>query len=389
MAATIPEMFLETVRGGPDGVALRWKDGDTVRDVTFAAYADAASRVAAGLQDLGVEHGDRVVILMRNRPEFHVADVATMLLGATPISVYNSSSAEQLRHLVGHCRASVAIVEDVEFLARVLEVQDDLPALEHVVIVDDSQGLDAGRTEATPPSARLGPATRWRDLLARDPLDLETAAGTAQPHDLATVIYTSGTTGLPKGVMLDHANVCWTVDSLRHALGFSPEGFRIVSYLPMAHIAERMTTHYSGIALGYEVTTCPDIRLLGSYLNETRPQLLFGVPRTYEKIHSAVRAFLATDADRAAAFDQALERGDDEVLRPVRQLLGLDAVECAVTAAAPIPVEVLQFFRALGIPLSEMYGLSESSGPVTWEPDDVRVGTVGRAIPRSRVAPRS
>ena len=377
VAATIPEALLQTVRARPDGVALRWKDGGILRDVTFGAYAETAARVAAGLQGLGLKHGDRVVILMRNRPEFHVADVAVMLLGATPISVYNSSSADQLRHLVGHCQASVAIVEDAEFLERIVAVRDDLPALAHVVLLDDV----ATRTTAVQGEMTCWDTTLWSELVACSPLDLEAAARTAQPHDLATVIYTSGTTGVPKGVMLDHASICWTVDSLRDALGFSPEGFRIVSYLPMAHIAERMTTHYSGIAFGYEVTTCPDIRLLGSYLTETRPELLFGVPRTYEKIYSAVQALLATDADRVAAFEQALAHGDDEILLPLRQLLGLDAVECAVTAAAPIPVEVLRFFRALGVPLSEMYGLSESSGPVTWEPHDVRVGTVGRAIP--------
>ena len=192
----------------------------------------------------------------------------------------------------------------------------------------------------------------------------------AQPDDLATVIYTSGTTGDPKGVMLDHTNVCWTKESLRLALDFSTEGFRVVSYLPMAHIAERMVSHYSGLALGYEVTTCPDLHLVLAAFQETKPQLLFGVPRTYERINSGVRAVLAGDAEREAAFDRALAvgrevaavraRGDEpggdlagkwehvdaETLRPVRELLGLGEVRCAVTAAAPMPVEILDFFRA-------------------------------------------
>jgi long-chain acyl-CoA synthetase len=173
----------------------------------------------------------------------------------------------------------------------------------------------------------------------------------------------------------------------------------------MAHIAERVTTHYGGIAFAYEVTTCPDIRLLGAALVETRPQILFGVPRTFEKIHSTVQAVLAADPARAQVFAHALDvgarvaehraRGDDlsvelaaeyekvdaESLRPARQLLGLDDLRIAVTAAAPIPVEVLQFFRSAGIPLSELYGLSESTGPMTWDPFRVKPGTVGRAIP--------
>jgi long-chain acyl-CoA synthetase len=387
---TIPARFLATVGQWPGEVAIREKAGDEFRQLTFGEYADRATRLAAALGALGVAHGDRVVMLIGNRPEFHVADMGVLLLGATPISIYNSSSPDQIRYLAGHARASVAIVEDAGYLARILEARADLPGLRHVVVIEpvDHPGVE-----------------QWDDLLAGAPLDLERAAATAAPDDLATIIYTSGTTGPPKGVMLDHHNICWTVDSLRAALGFALDRSRIVSYLPMAHIAERITTHYGGIAFAYEVTTCADIRLLGALLAETRPQILFGVPRTFEKIHSAVQAVLAADAGRAEVFAQALEVGarvaehrargealsvqltaeyervDAESLRPARQLLGLDELRIAVTAAAPIPVEVLQFFRSAGVPLSELYGLSESTGPMTWDPVRVKPGTVGRAIP--------
>ena len=136
-------------------------------------------------------------------------------------------------------------------------------------------------------------------MLTADPVDLDTAAHVAAPDDLVTVIYTSGTTGAPKGVMLDHANICWTIESLRLALPFSTEGFRLVSYLPMAHIAERVVTHYAGVVNGYEVTTCPDLHLLGQLPARHRAELLFGVPRTYEKIHSGMHAVLAADPARA------------------------------------------------------------------------------------------
>ena len=401
MNDTIPARFLETLRTRPDAVALRRTvDGET-ETITFREYAARAARVAAGLRALGVGHGDRVVLLIGNRPEFHVADLAALLLGATPISIYNSSSPDQIRYLAGHARATLAIVEDADYLERILAVRDELPDLGPVVLIDGD----------TPPTAAGAGSeiVSWAGLLGSEPVDLETAAATAEPHDLATVIYTSGTTGPPKGVMLDHANICWTVDSVRDALDFSPEGFRIVSYLPMAHIAERLTTHYAGIAFAYEVTTCADIRLLAAALAETRPQILFGVPRTFEKMYSAVQAVLAVDAARAEVFARALAvgaqiaehhaHGDDvpadlareharidaESLRPARQLLGLDDLEIAVTAAAPMPVEVLGFFRALGVPLSEMYGLSETSGPLTWAPVRVKPGTVGPAIPGAEV----
>jgi long-chain acyl-CoA synthetase len=387
---TIPARFLQTVLERFNDVALRRKVGEGYEDLTFGEYAARATRLAAGLRTLGVAHGDRVVMLIGNRPEFHVADMAVLLLGATPISIYNSSSPEQIRYLAGHAQASVAIVEDASYLQRVLEVRADLPALRHIAVIEP----------VTEPGVES-----WTELLGTAPLDLETAAAVAEPHDLATVIYTSGTTGPPKGVMLDHHNICWTVDSLREALGFAPNRSRIVSYLPMAHIAERAVSHYSGIAFAYEVTTCADIRLLGATLAETKPQILFGVPRTFEKIHSTVQAVLAADPGRAEVFARALaigaqvaearargeelsvelaaeyERVDAESLRPARQLLGLDDLRIAVTAAAPIPVEVLQFFRSAGVPLSELYGLSESTGPMTWDPVRVKPGTVGRAIP--------
>jgi long-chain acyl-CoA synthetase len=387
---TIPARFLRTVDERHNEVAIREKVGEAHRLLTFGVYADRSTRLAAGLRALGVGPGDRVVMLIGNRPEFHVADMAVLLLAATPISIYNSSSPDQIRYLAGHARATVAIVEHEDYLDRILAVRGDLPDLRHLVAIEP---LGASSVES------------WDELLASAPVDLETAAATARLHDLATVIYTSGTTGPPKGVMLDHHNICWTVDSLRKALGFAPDRSRIVSYLPMAHIAERVTTHYSGIAFAYEVSTCPDIRLLGAMLAETRPQILFGVPRTFEKIHSTVQAVLAADPGRAEVFAQALavgaqvaehrargeelsdelaaeyERVDAESLRPARQLLGLDDLRCAVTAAAPIPVEVLQFFRSAGVPLSELYGLSESTGPMAWDPVRVKPGTVGRAIP--------
>jgi long-chain acyl-CoA synthetase len=393
-ADTIPRRFLQTVRERSGEIAIRQRMGPGAetgpRTLTFAEYADAAARVAAGLRDLGIGPGDRVVLLMSNRPEFHVADMATLLVGATPISIYNSSSSEQIAYLAGNADAAAAIVEDPQFLERVLEVRAQLPALRQLVAIEpvDDAGVHA-----------------WDDLLSAAPVDLEQAAAIAQPHDLATIIYTSGTTGPPKGVMLDHANLCFTVDSLDAALGFDSRRFRIVSYLPMAHIAERMTSHYGGIVLAYEVTTCADIRHVGEELVATKPQVLFGVPRTFEKIHSAVQSVLAIDPSRAASFAAALEvgarvaehrargdevpaalaeehdRADGEQLRPARQLLGLDDVRVAVTAAAPIPVGVLAFFRSLGVPLSELYGLSESCGPLTWDPVHVKLGTVGRAIP--------
>ncbi len=393
---TVPLAFRDRVRAHPDAVALRWLDGTAWKERTWADYGDQAARLAGSLADLGVGHGDRVVLMMRNRPEFHVADVASMLVGATPVSIYNSSSAEQVAFIAGNCGARVAIVEDAAFLATLLEARPRLPDLRYIVVIEEVEH---------------GPDVMpWSELLQRGPVDLDEAASVAQPTDLATVIYTSGTTGPPKGVMIDHANIAWTVQCLRVALAdIDVIGRRLVSYLPMAHIAERMTSHYQGIEFGYEVTTCPEAGAVASYLPQVRPEVLFAVPRVWEKMEAGVRAVLASDPDKAAEFERALEIGakaaacradgtelpselvppyelvEREALGPVRALLGLDQLVTAISGAAPISAGVFGFFRALGVPLSEIYGLSETSGPMTWEPFRVRPGTVGPAIPGQEV----
>ncbi len=333
------------------------------------------------------------MLMMRNRPEFHIADLATMLVGATPISIYNSSAADQVQYLVGHCEASVAILEDQGFLDRFLTVRSNLPSLRHIITIDAPGGRPDG-------------VLAWEDLIAGVPLDLDAAAATAQPEDIATVIYTSGTTGPPKGVVLDHENICWTIESLRLCLGdVATVGRRLVSYLPMAHIAERMTSHYQGLALGYEVSTCPEGGQVAQYLPEVRPEIFFAVPRVWEKMHSGIVAMAAADPERKEQLELALgvglkasdyrasgeempddlraqwEAADEGGLALVRSLIGLDECIAAISGAAPISIEVFDFFRSLGVPISEIYGMSESSGPMTWAAFRVKTGTVGPAIP--------
>jgi long-chain acyl-CoA synthetase len=389
---TVPAAFVATVASRPEAVALRWREGDGWRELTWSEYAAKASALAGALAGMGVGVGSRVVLMLRNRPEFHVADVAVQLCRAAPISIYNSSSPDQVEYLVRHSGATVGVVEAL-YLDGFLESGVFPDQVAHLVVVDDGP-LGAGRVA-------------WDDGLEAEPVDLGAAARAAEPSDIATVIYTSGTTGPPKGVVIDQANVAWTCESLLRAMGDRElEGSRVVSYLPMAHVAERMTSHYQGIALGYEVTTCPEAGRVASYLPDVRPQIFFAVPRVWEKIHAGVQGVLAgSEPEQQRKFTDALEtgarmaevraRGEEPsatlaaeyepaeagALRPVRELLGLDQLITAVSGAAPISRDVLSFFRGLGVPLSEIYGLSESSGPLCWEPFRVRVGTVGPPIP--------
>ncbi len=386
--------FNRVVAAHPDTVALRRVlDDDQEHTLTFAKLADQVARVAGGLAALGVTHGDRVVLMMGNRPEFHVADLAVLAVGATPVSIYNSSSTEQVRYLAGHCRAVAAIVENDTYLGRFQAVQTELPSLRTII------GIDTTSDAVTP----------WATVAATAPVDLVAAAALAEPDDLATVIYTSGTTGDPKGVMITHHNVAWVIESLRVAfsgqLGLtSLAGKRHISYLPMAHIMERLLGHYLLVGHGLEVTCCPDPGQLASYTRRIRPNILVGVPRVWEKVHAGVQAALAADPEKAQKFAEGVaaaipvidamswERATDEqvelwkfldavAFQQVRDLIGLDQVEVAISGAAPCPQPVLEWFRAIGVPLAEGYGMSETTALMTSTLTRVKPGTVGPPLP--------
>jgi long-chain acyl-CoA synthetase len=386
---TVASEFLRTLDAHEHRVALRERQpDDTWAEWTFGDYAEHVAGAAAYLRGLGVQPGDRVVLMMRNVAAFHMIDLAAVFCGATPISIYNSSSPEQVAYLTAHCGAKVAIVEDNSFAERFHKVRDELPELAHIVLVDESAG----------------------ELFHGNGFDLEAAAADVTPEALATVIYTSGTTGPPKGVMISHFNVCFTALSLRLAFGEDIDlvGKRLVSYLPMAHIAERITSHYGLAIHAYEVTTCPDPGQIAAYLREVRPNIVFGVPRVWEKLAAGINAALAADPARQQQFEHALaaatpialarawerstpeqdvawESLQDGGFRAVRELVGLDQVDFAISGAAPIPGELLAWFNAVGIRLSEIYGMSESSGPMTWAPARIKPGTVGPGIPGCEV----
>lgn len=386
---TIISRFLDTVAAHPDQVALREKQpDDTWKEWTYADHARLVAAAAHHLRSLGVEAGDRVVLMMRNIPDFHFIDLGISALGATAISIYNSSSPEQVAYLSGHCKAKVAIVEDDGFEERFLKVREELPALTTILNLAHDGVRDA--------------------IFGSGSIDLAAEVGNATPDTLATVIYTSGTTGPPKGVMLTHRNVVWTSEGYLRMLDVQPVGFRAISYLPMAHVAERMSTHYLAVLGGYEVTTCPEPGQIAAYAREVHPQIMFGVPRVWEKIHAGVQAALAADPEKKKSFDEAVAAAvpiverrtlgtatdedlatwaflDEVAFGPVRALIGLDALEFAVSGAAPIPAELISWYRAIGVPMSEIYGMSESTGPMTWEPTRVKAGTVGRAFPGTDV----
>lgn len=394
---TIVDFLDRNAESYPDQAAIHWKNGEW-DSLTWSQYRDQIHQAAAGLQDLGVGNGEFVAIMAGNRPEHVIADFAAVHAGGTPVTIYSTLTGSQIQYIADNCKATVAILEDLEFMKRWEEIRSELPNLRYVVLLSGAENYDT-----------LEWVLSWDELMLRghrrlesDPKAVERSAKAVGPDTLATLIYTSGTTGTPKGVMISQRNVVWTLESLRRAADLDM-GARMVSYLPLAHIAERVATHYLGTYLAGEVWYCPNLAGVLEYIQEARPTLFVGVPRVYEKFHSRLQGrFAEAEGVKKKLLDLALstnhKRVDAEVdgksgprlagildkivLSKVRDGLGLDQVDIAITAAAPISPDLVKFFMAIGVPLYEVYGMSENTGPATSNvPGAFKIGSVGRPLP--------
>ncbi|HZV73505.1 MAG TPA: AMP-dependent synthetase/ligase [Conexibacter sp.] len=390
-AATLGEALRRTAAAHPHVVAVR-----TLDDAVSLTWADVRERVdalACGLAGLGVGHGDTVALMMGNRPEFHVADLAAVTLGAAPFSIYQTFSVEQIAYVVGDAGARVAIVEQVH-LPALLDARRELPELEHVVVVDGAA------PEGTIALSDVEAAGSESDV------DLDAALAAVSGDDVATLIYTSGTTGPPKGVELSHVNVFGAVRAVQAMIEL-PLGAKVVSWLPAAHIAERAAHHYIPVVYACTIATCPDPRRIIEVLPQVHPTWFFAVPRIWEKLKAGLETMLgaqpeaarakvesALDASRQAVrlrqrgepvpdeLAAAVERADAELFSGLRTMLGLDEVLTVNVGAAPTPPEVIEFFHAIGIELAELWGMSETCGAGTCNrAGAVRIGTVGQATP--------
>jgi long-subunit acyl-CoA synthetase (AMP-forming) len=402
---TLCDVLARNAETYPDEPALSWEEEGVWRTLSWKQYREKVAAAAMGLKAVGLERGDFVAIMIRNRPEHVIADLAAVHAGGTPVSFYNTLAPEQIQYIADHCSAKIAIVEGPEFMERWDKVKADLPALETVIVIDDVQDFSDYEWVLS-----------WEMLVARGAEALEAAGGRdafeascreVQPEDLATLVYTSGTTGPPKGVMITQRNVVWTTNSLDRTIQY-PYGLKGVSYLPLAHIAERIASHYLGMYKVAHVHFCPDVLRVFEVVPEVRPQAFIGVPRVWEKVQAGVMAKLSAEPDtrkRKIALS-AIEAGrraarletegkpvplglklkrrlfDKLVYSKIRHGIGLDRSMLQVTAAAPIAPDTLEFFAAIGLPLAEVYGMTEDSGPATANPPDrIRLGTVGVALP--------
>jgi len=395
--SSLCEAFQRSAAADPARVALRTPGGGV--EITWAEYAGRVRRIAAGLAALGVRRGHTVALMMTNRPEFNLCDTAAMHLGATPFSVYNTLAPEQIAHLFANAENRVVICE-AGFADRVGAAGGKV---EHVVCLD-------GRP----------PGTLTLDDLERrgEPgFDFDAAWRAVGPDDVLTLIYTSGTTGPPKGVEITHANMLAEIAATSAVLPIDSHD-RVASYLPSAHVADRWSSHYQQMVAGLQITCVADIRAVAPALADIRPTIWGAVPRVWEKIKAALEARIDSEPDeeRRRAMQWALSTGvrkvraeqeavngggpgpdeallaeyaraDELVLSRVRAQLGLDQVKWSVSGAAPTPVDVLEFFGALGLPICELWGMSELSCCATVNPPGrIRIGTVGPALPGVELA---
>ena len=391
-SANLGEALRRTAAAHPDLLAVRTLDGAV--SLTWSQLRERVDALAAGLAGLGVGHRDTVALMLTNRPEFHVADLAAVTLGATPFSIYLTSSPEQIEYVIGDAAARVAICERA-FLPRILAAKERLPLLEHVVLVDPdgAETPDGVVSLSDVEQSNAG-------------FDVDAALAAVEPDDVATLIYTSGTTGPPKGVELAHRNILGAVRCVQEIIQLDP-GARVISWLPAAHIAERAAHHYIPVVYAASITTSPDPRAIVQTLPQVRPNWFFAVPRVWEKLKAGLEAMLAAQPDEMRAsveqaleaskrrvrlrqagepvpaeLEQAVRAADEAVFSNLRTMLGLSEVVTVNVGAAPTPPEVIEFFHALGIELAELWGMSETCGAGTVNrPGAVRIGTVGPPSP--------
>jgi len=404
--ATLCDLLDRTAAEWGGAPAFSDEDGDGWRTLTWAQVHQQARELAAGFAALGLQPGERVALMLPNRTEHILADLGAVHAGGLGVTVYATLAPEQIAFVAGDCDARMAVLDGAGELARWEPVLAELPGLK-TVIVRDAAACPAGDRYLTWDAlAALG-----KERYAADPGVVAGRVAGITMDDPVALLYTSGTTGNPKGVLLTHRNVGYEL-ACAQDMGLIPDRARWVSYLPLAHIAERMFSIYLPIHTGIHVHFCPDTAQLVRVVGKVRPNGFFGVPRVWEKIRAGIEALLTLEPDegKRAAVAQAMDTGrryvqacqygrtmpagleaefagaDAAVLAPIRGLLGLGEAEVVSSAAAPLPPEVAAFFAGLGMKILDIYGMTETTGAFTTNrPEAFKLGTVGRPYPGMEV----
>ncbi|MCL6517137.1 long-chain fatty acid--CoA ligase [Alicyclobacillus sp.] len=376
----------------PDGSYRTWTYAQLWRDIR---------RVASHLLERGIGAGDFVGLIATTRAWWPIADFAIMSLGAHTVPVYPSVPSNQVQYILAHAGTRAVFVENAEQLEKVVAEQANLPKLEFVVVLDEIADTALERARAH------WPVYRFRDWLARDAgLDAPAWEGRWRdltPNHLATVVYTSGTTGNPKGVCLTHGNLVANVEGIRHVVRLNPED-RSLSYLPLSHIFERTAGQFVPFQAGSSIAYSRGMRYITEDFQKMPPTVFTTVPRLLEKVYDAVQAQLHAAAGmKRRMMERALELGmaarvegqpvsraelamyDRLVLSRVRRAMG-GRLRAVIVGGAPMPLYVGRFFTALGIPVAEGYGMTETSPVVCANfPENPRLGTAGKVLPNLEV----
>ena len=392
MARTVMEVMEATAtRYGPLP-ALSSKVNESWQSISWSDYRTQVRLVARAFMALGLKHQDGVAIIGDNCVQWFIADVAAIYAGGVPAGIYTTNSPEQCQYIAHNSEASIIVVENHEQLAKIQAVEESLPKLKAIILMKGADPADN--------------VHGWADLpeLAETVTaeQLEERMSAQRPDDLCTLIYTSGTTGNPKGVMITHSNITWTAQATAQTCaGTSDE--RLISYLPLSHIAEQIISLHAPMQMGACTSFAESLDLLGDNLREVRPTLFLGVPRVWEKIQAKMvqagqsspplrKKIAAWARQQGLKGGYAAQRGqspsllfnvaDKVVFSKVREKLGLDRCRLQITSAAPISLDTLEFFLSLGIPICEVYGMSECSGPATISlPETYQTGWVGQCLP--------
>lgn len=372
--------------------ALKWKQGSTWASKSWGEYRDEVRLAAKAMIGLGLEAGKGVSIIGFNCAQWVVGNIAAIYAGARPAGIYTTSSPEQCQYVAGHSEAQIVICEDAEQLAKFLEVREQLPEVKAFVLMRGDSSEDD--------------VYGWPEFLDKgkdvSDAELQSRIDAQSPQDVCTFIYTSGTTGNPKAVMISHDNITWTAKAALDTLGYA-EGDLVVSYLPLSHIAEQIMSLHGPMVTEGCTAFAESIEKLGDNLKALRPTLFLAVPRVWEKIQAKITAAGAANTglkkkigswarSQGIAGGYADQKGQPRpmffglanklVFTKVREQLGLDRSRIQITSAAPISKATLEFFLSLGVPIMEVYGMSECTGPATVSlPGNYVTGKVGPKLP--------
>ena len=400
---SVPELFFSQAETYGGRAAMRTKEFGVWREIGWDEYARHVREVAGGLVALGHGPGERVALISENRPEFLYIDLGIQSVSGITTAIYTTNAASEVHYILDHSEARFYFVEDQEQLDKALEVIDSLPKLEKIIVIDTAglRGFQNPKVISFDDFMRLG-----EEYVTKHPESLSRRLDSIRADDPALIVYTSGTTGPPKGAMLSHGNILWTVDSLGKSNRIY-ETDEVLSYLPLSHIAERVMTVFNGIHFGYTINFIENLDTVTDNMREVSPTVVFGVPRIWEKYHSAVLLRMK-DATwfKRRMFEDAMRVGNRYVhqkfspsgatlltkiryalfnflvFRKLRERLGMDRARLVISGAAPISPTVLEFFHAIGVPIREVYGQTEDSGPATiHHEDDIKLGTVGKPLP--------